>query len=54
MPDYPAQTITIDPALLDPNPFQPKSRVTFTVDQLTDLVSIRANSPNTRCCADWL
>ena len=41
MPDYPAQTITIDPALLDPNPFQPKSRVTFTVDQLTDLVSIR-------------
>ena len=41
MPDYPAQTITIDPALLDPNPFQPKSRVTFTPDQLTDLVSIR-------------
>ena len=34
------QTVTIDPALLDPNPFQPKTRLTFTPDQLSDLSSI--------------
>lgn len=31
----------IDPNLLDPNPYQPATRLTFTPDQLADLASIR-------------
>lgn len=41
LPEPVATPLTIDPALLDPNPFQPKSRVTFTPDQLEDLISVK-------------
>jgi len=41
LPEPVATPLTIDPALLDPNPYQPQSRLVFTPDQLADLASIK-------------